>query len=152
MSTHFEVVETPQQLALTVKKTTSIGQMPKIIGGIYGSIASHLLEKGEQPAGPPFIAYFNMDMENLMIEVGFPIHKEIEGEGEIKLSDIPGGRKAIGTHKGSYEKLASFYDQLTEWLNEEKLEPTGVVYEYYLNSPEEVPESELLTKVEFLLK
>ncbi len=34
----------------------------------------------------------------------------------------------------------------------EPTEPTGVVYEYYYNSPGEIPESELLTKVEFLLK
>jgi hypothetical protein len=30
--------------------------------------------------------------------------------------------------------------------------PAGVVYEYYYNSPMEVPESELLTKIEFVLK
>lgn len=42
--------------------------------------------------------------------------------------------------------------QLTKYMSEKGYEPTGVVYEYYYNSPDEIPESELLTKVEFLLK
>ncbi|HHU11874.1 MAG TPA: GyrI-like domain-containing protein, partial [Clostridiaceae bacterium] len=59
--------------------------------------------------------------------------------------------KAIGFHKGSYRELSSLYDRMTSWLKERGLTPAGIVYEYYYNSPGEIPESELLTKVEFLL-
>lgn len=37
-------------------------------------------------------------------------------------------------------------------MKDKGCEPTGVVYEYYYNSPQEVTESELLTEIEFLLK
>lgn len=33
-----------------------------------------------------------------------------------------------------------------------KLESTGTYYDYYLNDPDETPESELLTKVVFPIK
>ncbi|MDO9535730.1 MAG: GyrI-like domain-containing protein [Bacillota bacterium] len=34
-----------------------------------------------------------------------------------------------------------------QWIAENGYEQTGVYYEFYYNSPEEVPESELLTKI-----
>ncbi len=43
------------------------------------------------------------------------------------------------------------YERLTRFIIEKGYNPSGVVYEYYYNSPEEVPESELLTKAEFIL-
>lgn len=48
--------------------------------------------------------------------------------------------------------MEGFYNALIEWMTSQGHIPTGVVYEFYLNSPMEVPESELLTKVVFLLK
>ncbi|MCC5895197.1 MAG: GyrI-like domain-containing protein [Alkalibacterium sp.] len=146
-----QVVETAAQPALTMRKTTSMGEMPKLIGEIYGSITKYILEKGEEPIGPAFIAYYNMDMDHLIIDVGFPIQHIIEGSGEITLSSVPGGKKAIGFHKGPYDKVGLLYEQMTAWLSREGYRPTGVVYEYYYHSPEEVDSSELLTRVEFLL-
>lgn len=48
--------------------------------------------------------------------------------------------------------MSAGYEAINHWLAEQKEEPTGVVYEYYYNSPAEVPETELMTKVLFLLK
>ena len=53
---------------------------------------------------------------------------------------------------GPYGEIGPLYEQLTKFISEKGCEPTGVVYEYYYNSPGEIPESELLTKVEFLLR
>jgi len=126
--------------------------MPNLIGPVYLSIVNYIVESGEEPLGPAFIAYYNMDMENLNIEIGFPIAKEIEGKGDITLRYIPAGKKATGFHKGPYNEIGPLYDRLATWISEKGYGPTGVVYEYYYNSPQEIPESELLTKVEFLLQ
>ena len=37
----------------------------------------------EQPSDAAFAAYYNMDMENLEVEMGFPVDKELAGNGEI---------------------------------------------------------------------
>jgi effector-binding domain-containing protein len=152
MSYIFQIVETEKQPVLSVQITTSVGKLPNIVGEVYGAIVKYIDESGEEPLGPAFIAYYNMDMENLIVEIGFPVVKEIEGQGDIMLRYIPAGKKATGFHKGAYNKINTLYDKLAIWINQKGYEPTGVVYEYYYNSPQEIPESELLTKVEFLLK
>lgn len=152
MSYLFQIVETEEQPVLSVKTTTSVSNMPNVVGKIYGSIVNYIVEKGEEPLGPAFIAYFNMDMENLIVEIGFPVAKEIEGKGDIVLRHIPAGKKATGFHKGSYGEIGPVYEKLAIFMSEKGYEATGVAYEYYYNSTPDVPESELLTKVEFLLK
>ena len=152
MSYLFQIVETEKQPVLSVQTTTSVVNMPNLLGPVYHSIVNYIIESGEEPVGPAFIAYYNMDMENLNIESGFPIAKEVEVKGDIALRYIPAGKKATGFHKGPYNEIGPLYDQLVAWINEKGYEPTGVVYEYYYNAPQEIPESELLTKVEFLLK
>lgn len=152
MSYIFQIVETEKQPVLSVKTTTSVRNLPNLVGTVYGSIVNYIVECGQEPLGPAFIAYYNMDMENLIVEIGFPVGKEIEGKGDITLRDIPAGKKATGFHKGAYSEMSPLYENLTKWISQKGYEPTGVVYEYYYNSPQEIPESELLTKVEFLLK
>jgi len=44
------------------------------------------------------------------------------------------------------------YNAMMQWINENGHMPTGVSYEFYYNSPAEVQESELLTKIVFPLK
>jgi len=126
--------------------------MPNVVGRAYSSIVNYIMEKGEEPVGPAFIAYYNMDMENLNVEIGFPVTKEIEGKDDIVLRYIPAGKKATGFHKGSYGEIGPVYEQLTKFISEKGYKPTGVTYEYYYNAPDEIPESELLTKIEFLLE
>lgn len=151
MSYLFQIVETEKQPVMSVLTTTSVGNLPKLVGEVYGSIVNYLVQKGEEALGPAFIAYYNMDMENLKVEIGFPVAKEIQGDGNIKLRYIPGGKKATGFHKGSYSEIGPLYDSLAKWISQKGYVATGVVYEYYYNSPGEIPESELLTKVEFIL-
>lgn len=152
MSYLMQIVETEKQMVMSVQTTTSGGKLPDLVGAVYGQIVSYILEKGWEPLGPAFIAYYNMDMEHLKVEIGFPVADEMEGNGEIQLRYIPAGKKAIGYHKGPYSEIGSLYEKLGLWTGQKGYEPTGVVYEYYFNSPQEIPPSELLTKVEFLLK
>ncbi len=152
MSYIFQIVETEKQPVLSVQTTTSAVNLPSVVSKVYGSILNYISESGEEPLGPAFIAYYNMDMENLTVEIGFPVAKEIAGKGDVMLRYIPAGKKATGFHKGAYQEMSPLYEKLAAWINQKGYEPTGVVYEYYYNSPQEIPESELLTKVEFLLK
>ena len=86
------------------------------------------------------------------MEIGFPLIRAIPGKGEIVLRPIPAGSKASGFHKGPYGDIGPVYDAPAKFYQKKGYETTGLSYEYYYNSPDEVPPSELLTKVEFLLK
>lgn len=152
MSFIFQIVETEKQPALVVKKTISMEEMPQVVGAAYNIIVNYIISKGVEPLGPAFIAYYNMDMEHLKVEIGFPTMKEIPGSGEIVSVMIPAGKKAVGYHKGAYGDIAPVYDKLAAWAVEKGHTPSGIAYEHYFNSPGEISESELLTRVEFLLK
>ena len=152
MNYKFEIVEEPIQEVLSVRTVTSAGNLPQACGKAYHSIMEYLGELGEAPSGIPFAAYYNMDMENLDVEIGFPVSKAITGKDEIAASQIPAGKKAVGMYKGAYSEIGPVYDEMAKWIADNGHEPTGVCYEFYYNSPMDVPESELLTKIVFLLK
>lgn len=147
MNYNIELKEQAAQPVLSIRKTTSVGELPQEIGKAYCSIAQHLNEIGEQPAEAPFTAYYNLDMEHLDVEMGFPVSKQLAGGGEIKAGIIPAGKYAECMYKGPYSEMVPAYDAMNRWISEKGLAATGISYEIYYNSPEEVPESELLTKI-----
>ena len=124
---------------------------PALFGRVYGEIMQYLGELGEYPAGMPFAAYHNLDMQNLDIEVGFPVARKLDGRGEIQASEFPGGRLASVMHVGPYDALTSAYNALAQWVKEQGLEPTGVSYELYYDPPE-TPPQDIRTEIIFPLK
>ncbi|OPZ65179.1 MAG: Bacterial transcription activator, effector binding domain [Firmicutes bacterium ADurb.Bin506] len=152
MNEGFEIITTAEQPVLSMRTVTPVEKLPEAIGKTLAAIAPYMAQMGGQPADAPFVAYYNMDMQNLKVEIGFPVAAPLPATAEIEAGSIPAGPKAVGWHKGSYQSIASTYDAMGAWMKEKGVEPAGVVYEYYYNSPMEVAESELLTKVVFLLK
>lgn len=152
MNEGFEIITTAERPVLSMRSVTSVEKLPEAIGRALTTIAPYIAQLGGQHTDAPFVAYYNMDMQNLNVEIGFPVAAPLPGTGEIGAGSIPAGPKAVGWHKGSYQAMAATYDAMAAWMKEKGVEPTGVVYEYYHNSPMEVAESELLTKIVFLLK
>ncbi|MFX1451627.1 MAG: GyrI-like domain-containing protein, partial [Promethearchaeota archaeon] len=109
MSYKCEVKEKATQPTLTIRKKTSVQNISQVLGKAFGEIIMHIMGSGQQPSGPPFVAYYNMDMQNLDIEIGFPVSKKLSSKGDIKANEIPGGKFAICLHKGPYDKIAPAY-------------------------------------------
>lgn len=149
MNYKMELTEQGAQPVLSIRKRVPVGNLPQELGAAYGSIIQYLNELGEKPAGAAFTAYYNMDMEDLDVEMGFPVSGQLEAKGDIMAAEIPEGMYASCMYKGPYAGMASAYDALNGFINEKGLAATGVSYEFYCNSPMEVPESELLTRIVF---
>jgi effector-binding domain-containing protein len=147
----FEVIDTELQPVLSERHVTSVDNLPLVIGKAYDEIFGYLAEMDESATDMPFVAYYNLDMENLEVEIGVPVARPIETKDNVHASYIPAGKKAVGMYMGPYQGMTEIYEAMNLWLAENHHEATGVVYEFYYNSPDEVPESELLTKVMFLL-
>ncbi|HAU32006.1 MAG: Uncharacterized protein XD78_1406 [Desulfotomaculum sp. 46_296] len=152
MSWNIELKEQNTQPILFIKAKTSLEGLQKIIGESYVKIIAHLTELGQQPSFAPFAAYYNLDMQNLEVELGFPVEKQMPGKGEILYGQIPPGRVISCTYKGPYAGMEKLYAEMFKWIAENGYEFVGVVYEYYLNSPMEVPEGELLTRIDLPIK
>jgi len=151
MNYKIELKEQGVQPVLSIRKTTAMRNLSQEIGKAYGSIIQYLNEIGEQPAEAPFTAYYNLDKEHLIeyvdVEMGFPVSRQLVGRDEIKASGIPAGKYAECMYKGSYAEMVPVYDAMSQWISENGLAALGTSYEIYYNSPGEVPESELLTKI-----
>ena len=129
---------------LVVCTKTSVQNLPSLIGKCYGEIAAYLGEMGESPADIPFVAYH--DMQNLDVEIGFPVSSDLPGKGDIIQSCIPEGLSVFSVYMGPYSQMETVYSEMAEWISKNGFIPTGTVYEHYYDSPD-FPESQYLTKI-----
>ena len=152
MNYHCEIKDVSAQPALSIRARCAVQELPQLLGVSFGAIAQHLGGVGENPAGAPFVVYYNMDMQNLDVEIGFPVSRSLSGQGNIQASQIFGGKFATCLFVGPYSEVGPAYDALTKFVADKGFQPTGVAYEFYLNDPQTVQPSELQTQIYFPLK
>jgi effector-binding domain-containing protein len=152
MSYQCEVQEKAAQPAMSIRTRAPVQELGQALGKSFAAIWKHLGELGEAPAGPPFAAYYNEDMQDLDVEIGFPVSRRLPGKDDIEASEIPGGKVATCIHTGLYSEIEQAYNALSRWMQENGYEATGVAYEVYLNDPSETPPKELQTQIAFPLK
>ncbi len=147
-----ELTERTAQPVLSIRTRAAVQDLPQALGQAYGAIAQYLAQLGQRPAGAPFTAYYNMDMQDLDIEVGFPVASALPGSAQIQASEIPAGRAVSLLYVGPYDQCEAAYEAAEQWMNSNGHESSGVVYEFYLNDPSDTPPDALQTQIVFPLK
>jgi effector-binding domain-containing protein len=150
MHTQCEVKEYPDRSVLSVRTHAGVQDLPRILGDVYGRIMVYLGELKTQPTGMPFVIYYNMDMANLDIEVGFEAPTGLSGKGDIQAGKIPSAKVVSLIYTGPYEECGPAYETMAKWMVENRLEGTGVAIEFYLNDPQVDPPAQ--TRIEMPLK
>ncbi|HZY42650.1 MAG TPA: GyrI-like domain-containing protein, partial [Anaerolineae bacterium] len=136
---------------LSVRTRAAAGQLPQLFGQTYGVIMQYLGELGEQPVGMSFAAYYNMDMQDLDIEIGFPVSRPLPDRGNIHSGALPAGPIAVTMHIGPYDTVGPAYEALTHYAQANGYAPSGVAYEFYFSDPQTPPE-QIQTQVMFPLQ
>lgn len=147
-----ELKEKQSQFVSYIRTRISQDRLPRVIGESYMKIANYMCSLGEQPMGVPYTAYYNLDMQDLDVEMGIPVSKVLPESEEIKAREIEAGRVVSTMYKGPYSEMEATYVEIFKWIKENGYHPTGVSYEYYHNSPQDVSESELLTEIVIPIK
>ncbi len=142
-----EIVKKAKQPIISIKTTTELEKLPKLIKETYEKIEKYLAEIGEYPEDIPFVRYFNMEMENLKVEIGFPVSKELSGKEDIKFSHIEEMIAIYALYQGPYQEMGETYDEIINWIEENGMKTNGIFLESYYNSPDDVPEDKLLTRI-----
>ena len=137
---------------LAIRIRTPVSELPAKLGASYGAIMGYLVGLGGQPAGMPFTAYHNRDMQDLDLEIGSPTAEVLPGSGDIYGAEIPAGKVAECVYTGAYGQMAPAYQQLAAFIAEQGVEVTGVAYEMYIDDPGDTPEAALRTEIRFPLK
>ena len=140
-----------EQPVLCVRATTSVQNLPALIGGSYGKMAAYLAELGESISDMPYVGYFNQDMNALEVEIGFPVAKPLPEKEGIVAGTVPEGLVAFCIYRGAYGDMVQTYGELHEWITKNGYVPTGAAFEHYFNGPG-VPESDLLTMISMPVK
>ena len=147
-----ELVWQIPQAVLAIQTRTSLKDLAITISNKYEEIINYLNELEDYPTGSPYTAYYNWNRDNMDIEVGLPVKKVYPCNGDICGKELPKCKAIVYIHKGPYTKIKDVYAQIVQLVDDNEYEIECTFYEYYHNSPDEVPESELLTKVVVPLK
>ncbi|HEY5537116.1 MAG TPA: GyrI-like domain-containing protein [Acetobacterium sp.] len=140
------VLKQNEQPTISIRTKTSVDQLPQLIGESYGKMSIYLNELNETLSDVPFVAYHNMDMQNLDVEIGFPVANPLPGKGDIKAGPIPAGLIVFSMNRGPYSKMEPLYREMAKWIEKNGFEAIGTAYEYYYNDTSFL-ETELLTKI-----
>jgi effector-binding domain-containing protein len=105
---------------------------------LFGWLRDHRIE----PAGPPFIRYFEVDgaRQPRTFEVAAPTEAPVPGDEVVRAAELPAGPYATLLHVGPYSSsevpdLGSARDELLAWAGRQGIEyagsrtPDGRVYE-----------------------
>ncbi|NLW70121.1 MAG: transcriptional regulator [Eubacteriaceae bacterium] len=121
----------------------------------YSQFAAYALEKtekylkniGEEPAGAPMVCFHNMELENLDLEVGFPVAfggESFKAEGDLKVVEIPSMWALCAIDRGPYELQDPTLEAIFAEIQKGGYQMAGGIYYQYLNDTER-PEEEYLT-------
>lgn len=115
------------------------------IGNAIQEVLRHAEHLGAQPIeGPLVIRNEGLEPE-AEIKVGFIFKSAVQGNGEINVGRMNGGRFAKCTYVGPYEKMSSTLSSFHEFIHANGFEGTGLVYEFYINDPSLTPPEKLET-------
>ena len=143
---NIEMLQRNEQPTVSIRTRTQVTKLPMLIGESYSKMSAYLNETGQILADVPFVAYHNLDMNDLDVEIGFPLSNSLPGKDDIKAGCIPAGKFVFCMYRGSYGESEPTYNEIAQWIEEHGLKTTGISYEHYYNGPE-FPESEALTMI-----
>jgi effector-binding domain-containing protein len=147
-----EIFEYELRPTLVVRAQVAIQELPATLGPAFGAVIAWLGQAGQQPAGPPFVAYHNMDMQALDIEAGFPVFASMDGQDNVQSSEIPAGTYASCLHIGPYDEVKAAYEAIGAYAARNGYQLAGPGYEFYFNDPGNTPPQELQTQVLFRVR
>ncbi|MBN1429115.1 MAG: MerR family transcriptional regulator [Anaerolineae bacterium] len=102
--------------------------------------------------GPPEDGGIDMEVGVIAPE-GFTGSVPVEGDLAMTVSDLPAVDKmACLIHKGSYARLGETYQAFWQWIEANGYRIVEPCREVYLNNPDDVPEEEWLTEIQYQLE
>lgn len=104
----------PQQ-AMSMRFRAKPSDVPAEFRKSLGRLHFYVMTQGGQIIGPPFGRYHQMDANSFDVEVGVVVAKALDGNEEIKPSELPGGPVATLTYRGHFAGLIKADEALQKW-------------------------------------
>lgn len=136
----------PAQSTLCMRFEVPVDQIGKQLAKVLPAVHAYSLNSGFG-GGMPFARYFGppsfdaKKAKKAKMEAGVPAPKDAEGEGEIKLSQLPACDAVVAIYVGPYDDLPVAHVELADWAKAQGREPAGGSWEFYITDPTEEPDS-----------
>lgn len=147
MSEPIVIVPLRPRRAVTVRRTVPQERLGAFFGEVFPKVRAAIVAQGGTPAGPPFARYYNADPSAFDTEAGMSFNGSVTAGGEMKVTELPGGKAAKIVHVGPYETLAEEYRRIEAWLEEKGQRAGGAPWESYVDDPDSTERSKLRTEV-----
>jgi DNA-binding transcriptional MerR regulator len=116
-------------------------EMSKAVPRAIAEVHGYMQELGLGFHGPPIcICPFPDDDGMLDTAIGWPVDRDVPGNGRIVPQTLPATRALVMKHVGPYEALSRSYRLMAEVMEENGLTAAGEPREVYVSNPEEVPD------------
>ncbi|MFZ5440589.1 MAG: GyrI-like domain-containing protein [Myxococcota bacterium] len=136
---------------LCVKTHAPVTAMATVLGQAFSELMGVISAQGAQVVGAPYVAYRNMDMNDLDMEIGFPVSRPVEGRGRAVPGSLPAGAWASTLHVGPYDKVGPAWAALERFITATGHAIGGPGYEFYFDGPE-TPPAQTRTRISFPLR
>lgn len=147
--TEFKIVEVEAMPYLYVERTCSMTpeEIATAMGSAFGEVWAFMEKHGVPPAGGALSVYYDYSPDSMAFRAGFTIREKDMGaaDGTVKADVTPAGRVVHGVHKGPYSGLQDTYGRMAKFVKAEGVTFKAPTWEVYQNSPDQVPEEQLLT-------
>jgi effector-binding domain-containing protein len=130
-----ELVSAAPVTTAVVRGVVPVSGLPGFFDASFRELGTTTTEQGVALLGPAFALYRGPVEETVDLEVGFPVDRPVEADGNVVASELPGGRLARVTHSGSFDGLVAAWAHLAAWLHEQGLEPAARRWEVYVTQP-----------------
>jgi effector-binding domain-containing protein len=133
-------VTTEARTVLAVRERVPFAELTDFFGRAFERTAAALGEAGTFPSGPPVAIYYGDPTDTVDVAAGFPFAGSITPPEGTAVVDLPAGRAVEAIHVGPYDELAKTYDTVAEWMQQEHVTPSSVMWEEYLAGPDTDPD------------
>lgn len=138
------IVSLEPATAAVVRERVPMTALTEFFGRVFPATMAAAHAQGVELSGPPIAIYYGMPTDTVDVAGGFPTAGPVAADAGITNADLPGGRAVQVLHLGPYDTLERTYARLMSWFTEQGLTPGEIMWESYLNDPEESEVAETL--------
>ncbi|WP_068400334.1 GyrI-like domain-containing protein [Kribbia dieselivorans] len=126
-----------------VRKTVPMNQLGDFYSSTFQAVVAAAEAQGIALTGAPFGKYEGMPTDTADITAGFPTASPLADAGDVHADTLPGGRVIRALHRGHYDTLADTYNAIWQWCQAEGHHPSDVMWENYVNDPQDPNDAEV---------
>ena len=124
------------------------------IGQLLDQLFGALAQNRARPLGPPMAIYYDEGFKeaDVDVETAVPVsNAQIEdGNGRVRIRQLPAIQVASVLHQGAYTSLSSAYQAIMQWISDNNYQIIGPDREIYLRGPgPNANPAEFVTEIQF---